>query len=89
MQQSMADLSAEASLLNRYKVLKCQDLTIDTTVIAPSVHGQQNKPLPWFWSMDVWRDAEAGAWMNDCRHFSFQLHSDGCLIQTQFTRCIG
>jgi hypothetical protein len=65
--QSMLDLGANASLLDWYKVLERQDLRIDTTIIAPSVHGQRNKPLPWFWSLDVRRDADVRAWMNDCR----------------------
>jgi len=87
--QSMVDLSAKAEGLDRYKVLKRQDLIIDTTIIAPSVRGQRNKSLAWFWSMDVRRDADTGAWMNDCRRISFQLCSDGCLTQTQFTGYIG
>ena len=66
--KSMLDLDAEASLLDRYKSLEQQDLRIDTTVIAPNVCGQQNKLLLWFWSMDVQRDANVRAWMNDCRH---------------------
>jgi hypothetical protein len=68
--QSMLDLGADTSLLDRYKVLERQDLRINTAVIAPNVRGQRNKSLPWFWSMDVQRDADVGAWMNDCRHFS-------------------
>jgi hypothetical protein len=65
--QSMLNLSADASLFDRYKALERQDLKISTTVIAPNVRGQRNKSLPWFWSMDIRRDADAGAWMNDCR----------------------
>ena len=75
--QSLVDLGAEDILLDWYKVLERQDLRIDTTIIAPSVRGQQNKSLPWFWSIDVRRDADVGLWMNDCRHISFQLCSDG------------
>ena len=74
--QSIVDLSAEASLLDRYKVLERHDLRTDTTVIAPNVRGQRNKSLPWFWSMDVCRDADVGAWMNDCRHILFHERSD-------------
>jgi hypothetical protein len=76
--QSMLDLGADASLLDRYKVLERQDLRIDTTVIAPNVRGQRNKSLPWFWSMDVRRDADIGAWMNDCGCISAQALSGGC-----------
>jgi len=68
MRKSMLDLDAEASLLDWYKSLEWQDLRIDTTVIAPNVCGQWNKSLLWFWSMDVQRDADVRAWMNDCRH---------------------
>jgi len=74
--QSIVDLGAEASLLNQYKVLRHQDLKTDTTVIAPNVHGQQNKSLPWFWSMDVRRDADVGAWMYDCKHILFHARPD-------------
>ena len=75
--QSIENLGANASLLNRYKVLGRQDLKIDTAVIAPNVRGQRNKSLPWFWSMDVERDAGVGTWMNDCKHIPFYTHYDG------------
>jgi hypothetical protein len=76
--QSMLHLSADASLLDRYKVLERHDLKIDTTVIAPNVRGQRNKSLPWFWSMDVRRDADVGLWMNDCRRIPVLVRSDAC-----------
>jgi hypothetical protein len=75
-QQSIVDLGAKASLLDWYKALACQDLRINTAVIAPDVCGQRNKSLPWFWSMDVRRDADVGAWMNDCKHILFHACSD-------------
>jgi hypothetical protein len=78
-QQSLLDLGANASLIDQYKVLECQDLRVDTAMIAPNVCGQRNKSLPWFWSMDVQRDADVGAWMNDCRHIPVLVHSDLCL----------
>ena len=74
--KSLLDLGADASLLDKYKALEPQDLRIDTTVIAPNVRGQRNKALPWFWSMDIRRDADVGAWMNDCRQIFLQVHLD-------------
>ena len=65
--QSMLNLSADASLFDRYKALERQDLKISTAVIAADVRGQRNKSLPWFWSMDIQRDADVGAWVNDCK----------------------
>ncbi len=64
--QAMVNLGAGTSLLDRYKVLRRQDLSVKTSVIAPHVRGQRNKSLPWFWTMDVQRDADVGEWMEDC-----------------------
>jgi hypothetical protein len=77
-QQSIVDLGAEASLLDWYKALARQDLRINIAIIAPNVRGQWNKSLPWFWSMDVCRDADVRVWMNDCKHILFHVHSDRC-----------
>jgi hypothetical protein len=60
------DLGASPSLLDRYKVLTRQDLSVKTSIIAPHVSGQRNQSLPWFWTMDVRRDADVGEWMDDC-----------------------
>jgi len=73
--KSMLDLGADASLLDRYRVLERHDLKIDTAVIAPDVRGQRNKPLPWFWSMDIRRDTDVREWVNDCRCTSVYTHS--------------
>jgi hypothetical protein len=68
--KALEDLGAGADLLDRYQVLSPRDLTVKTSVIAPQVRGQWNKSLAWFWTMDVRRDAEGGAWMEDCMSFS-------------------
>jgi hypothetical protein len=76
--QSLVELGAKDTLLDWYKSLERQDLRINTTVIVPSVHGQRNKSLPWFWSINIQRDADIRPWMNDCRHILTQSFSDGC-----------
>jgi hypothetical protein len=68
--KAMVDLGADAPLLERYKVLTRQDLSVKTSVIAPQVRGQRNKSLPWFWTMDVRRDTDIGPWMEDCAYSS-------------------
>ena len=73
--QALVDLGASTSLLDRYKILRRQDLSVKTSVIAPHVRGQRNESLPWFWTMDVRRDADVGEWMEDCTCFSAHAHS--------------
>jgi hypothetical protein len=68
--QAIVDLGADAFLLERYKVLTRQDLSVQTSVIAPHVRGQRNKSLPWFWTVDVRGDTDVGPWMEDCAYFS-------------------
>lgn len=68
--QAIVDLGADAEMLDRYKVLRRQDLSTKTSVIAPDVRGQRNTSLPWFWTMDVRRDTNVELWMEDCTCFS-------------------
>ncbi|KAF8260215.1 hypothetical protein EI94DRAFT_1611771, partial [Lactarius quietus] len=71
------DLGATSSLLDQYKGLTWQHLSVSTSIISPQVHGQRNKSLPWFWTMDVRRDADVGEWMEDCTSTSlFTLNQD-------------
>ena len=72
--KAMVDLRASTDLLDWYKVLRPQDLNVKTSIIAPHVRGQQNKPLPWFWTMHVQQDSDVGEWMEDCTCFSVQLY---------------
>jgi hypothetical protein len=86
----MVDLGASTDLLDWYKVLKHQDLSIKTTVISPQVWGQWNKSLPWFWTMDVWQDTDVGEWIEDCTSpFSIHTLSIYVTISTQSIECIG
>ena len=73
--KAMVDLGASTDLLDRYKVLRPQDLSVKTSIITPHVQGQQNKPLPWFWTMDVRQDTDVGEWMEDCTSFSVHTYS--------------
>ncbi|KAF8274185.1 hypothetical protein EI94DRAFT_1562258 [Lactarius quietus] len=63
--QAMVDLGASNNLLEWYKILRWQHLSVKTSVIAPQVWGQQNTTLPWFWTMDVQQDTDVGEWMED------------------------
>ncbi|KAF8260226.1 hypothetical protein EI94DRAFT_1611689, partial [Lactarius quietus] len=69
-QKSMVDLDAGTNLLDCYKVLRHQDLCVNTSILVPHIRGQQNKSLAWFWTMDVRRDMDVGEWMEDF----YQVH---------------
>ena len=73
--QAIVHLGAGPSLLDQYKVLTRKDLSVKTSRIAPHVRGQRNQSLPWFWTMDVRRDADVGEWMEDCELTSLFMHT--------------
>jgi hypothetical protein len=68
-QQAMVNLGAGADLLDRYKVLRCEDLSVKTSVISPQEREQQNRSLPWFWTLDVQQVSDVGELMEDCMCF--------------------
>ncbi|KAF8260378.1 hypothetical protein EI94DRAFT_1498197, partial [Lactarius quietus] len=63
--KSMVDLDAGINLLDCDKVLRHQDLCVNTSILVPHIRGQQNKLLHWFWTMDVQWDMDVGEWMED------------------------
>ncbi|KAF8265897.1 hypothetical protein EI94DRAFT_1702128 [Lactarius quietus] len=65
-QQAMVDLGASDNLLEWYKILRWQHLSVKTSVIVPQVRGPQNARLSWYWSMDVRQDTDVEEWMEDC-----------------------
>ena len=67
---AMISLGAGPDLVKTYKELKLEDLTSQTALIDPSLPGQRNKTLPWFWTIDVPEDAKANDWMSECKFSS-------------------
>lgn len=63
---AMVALAASPELLDTYKELRREDLTSQTTLIDPSLSGQRNKSLPWFWTIDIPANAEENDWMSEC-----------------------
>jgi hypothetical protein len=68
-QQAIVDLEAATNLLDRYKVLRHKDLSVKTAVISPQEQEQQNRSLPWFWTLDVQQDSDVRERMEDCMCF--------------------
>lgn len=61
-------LGATDDDLNRYKPLAKEDLNVTTARIDPSLRGQRNQGLAWFWTMDVSGDAAEINGMLECKH---------------------
>ena len=66
----MISLGAGPDLLKIYKELKPEDLTSQMALIDPSLPGQRNKSLPWFWTINAPEDVEANDWMSECKFSS-------------------
>jgi hypothetical protein len=68
--KAMVQLGASQSVLNKYQDLCAADLKVKTHVHDPSIHGQRNSHLAWFWTIDVQnKDIESSmnsGWMDEC-----------------------
>ncbi|KIJ65745.1 hypothetical protein HYDPIDRAFT_87159, partial [Hydnomerulius pinastri MD-312] len=60
-------LGADEALLQKYQVLKATDVSSSTILIDPSLPGQWNKTLAWFWTVDVSSGDADNDWMIECR----------------------
>jgi hypothetical protein len=59
-------LGADASELARFQPLTRAQLNVTTARIDPSLRGQRDSSLAWFWSMDVKADGQAAHGMTEC-----------------------
>jgi hypothetical protein len=59
-------LGAATSEMARFQPLTRTQLSVTTARIDPSLRGQRDSSLAWFWSMDVQADVQAAQGMNEC-----------------------
>jgi hypothetical protein len=64
--KAMTRLAAPDAVLTRYRRLRREELRASTQIIDPSIPGQRNIGLPWFWVMGVDRDVPSANWMQEC-----------------------
>jgi hypothetical protein len=64
---AMIRLGATDDDLKRYQVLSKEHLNITTARIDPSLRGQRNTSLAWFWTMDVKNDTDSETGMEECK----------------------
>jgi hypothetical protein len=63
---SLVRLGASEEELRRYQVLKREHLNVTTARIDPSLRGQRDSSLAWFWTMDIKNDIEQMDGMAEC-----------------------
>jgi hypothetical protein len=92
--RAMISLGASADVLLKYKEISKDHLKITTITHDPSIHGQRNSHLPWFWRMDANIATSNNEWMSECMYHPY--HLGRCLSDTflgsgpyQFTEYIG
>jgi hypothetical protein len=62
-------LGADPSETARFQPLTRGQLSVTTARIDPSLRGQRDSSLAWFWSMDVQADGQAAHGMTECQLF--------------------
>ena len=65
--QAMIKLGARREIMDRYRVLKREDLKVSTALIHPNAHGLAGASLSWIWGADVGGDPQSAEWMDECK----------------------
>jgi len=65
--KQMIALNASGNTLNRYKMLRKEDLKISATIANSNARGHRDDTLAWFCTMDVPWDTEVNDWMSECK----------------------
>ncbi|PCH40609.1 hypothetical protein WOLCODRAFT_150674 [Wolfiporia cocos MD-104 SS10] len=60
---AMERLRANGDILEKYKVLKPQDLKAITHIMDNTVQGMRNQPMSWIWAVDVAGDTSQSDWL--------------------------
>jgi hypothetical protein len=63
---ALTRLGATEEELQRYQVLKQEHLNVTTARIDPSLRGQRDSSLAWFWTMDLQNDIDQLDGMAEC-----------------------
>ena len=71
--KALVALEAKPGLLEKYKVLKREDLKVSSALIEANTRGLRNTSLSWIWAQDVARDAQGSEWMTECKPGSRQM----------------
>ncbi|KAG2003780.1 hypothetical protein CC2G_004358 [Coprinopsis cinerea AmutBmut pab1-1] len=62
---AMHRLGADDSLKLRYRTIKPEDTRAVTAIYKPNARGQRNKPLPWFWNLDIAGDSTKSDYLEE------------------------
>ncbi|KAI6111367.1 hypothetical protein F5141DRAFT_1063661 [Pisolithus sp. B1] len=64
---AMIALQASPEVLNWYLELQKSHLTTSTAAFTQGAHGHHASQLPWFWTIDIPRDASSKSWLTECQ----------------------
>ncbi|PCH42722.1 hypothetical protein WOLCODRAFT_30855, partial [Wolfiporia cocos MD-104 SS10] len=69
--RAMEWLRANGDILEKYKVLKPQDLKAITHIMDNTVQGMRNQPMSWIWAVDVAGDTSQSDWLAELQRVNW------------------
>jgi hypothetical protein len=64
-QHAMVQLNANPSILSKFPPLQKQDLTLNRDIVEENRLGQKSDHLSWVWRLDIGKDQDKDAWMDE------------------------
>ena len=93
----MVALRANEETLEKYKVLKKEDLKVDTAVVNPNERGQRNYQMSWIWGVSELDSTESPQWLDEGKqiqqfvicHLSYPLQFIVSIFSEHGQECSG
>jgi len=60
-------LEASNEVMDKYRPILPQDLSLSGDVVEEQRLGQRNDTLAWFWHIGLTNDEERNEWMDECK----------------------
>jgi hypothetical protein len=87
--EALIDLGATEADLQRYQILQKEHLNVTSARIDPSLRGQRDSSLAWFWTMDIKKDTDLTNGMAECEYSTLNEGPQLIFYAMQFIECIG
>ena len=95
--RTLVALRANEETLEKYKILKKEDLKVDTAVVNPNERGQRNYQMSWIWGVSELDSTESPQWLDEGKqiqqfvicHLSYPLQFIVSIFSEHGQECSG
>jgi hypothetical protein len=87
--ESLSHLEATQDILQKYQLIKAEELGVSKDVTEENQYGQSSNILPWFWRIGGSQLRSPGVLNEECKCFNFEFFLNIHISVLKFTELAG